>query len=425
MFNINHMKEQIRNNINNPPVLEELYNEDSKEFSAAFSEIFNEIKDQPAAAFWKARLDTAVKRKKFKQLQIKDIALLVLSCIIAGLLIHIPLLLGFEPASYQFYERNAAIIFFFGLTLYTLLTGPGISRKQLTVVVLLFLIPALYINMLPSKPGSQSVTLAQIHLPLLMWCIYGIVCVNFNISSIKSRIEFIKHNGDMAIMGAITLIAGIAISVMTITMFSVIDINLEALYSDYLVGWGLVSAPVITLFVIKSFPGISSRIAPVMATVFTPVVLLVLIVFLASIPFSGLNPYSDRDFLLVFNIMLLAVTALIVFAATETKGAEPRRFSLRVLFLTATVALIINIVALSAIFYRLGEFGITPNRIAVLGSNILVFINLILIARDLYRALFNNGLISRIEATTAEYLKYYLFWVLFVVFAFPLIFGME
>jgi len=44
----------------------------------------------------------------------------------------------------------------------------------------------------------------------------------------------------------------------------------------------------------------------------------------------------------------------------------------------------IDLVALSAILYGVGEYGFTPNRTAVLGSNLLIFFNLILIMRDLY-----------------------------------------
>jgi hypothetical protein len=86
---------------------------------------------------------------------------------------------------------------------------------------------------------------------------------------------------------------------------------------------------------------------------------------------------------------------------------------------------IIDLIALSAIFYRLGTFGITPNRLAVLGSNILILGNLVLIIIDFYKVNFKKAMISEVELTIAKYMPLYLIWIVIVVFAFPLIFGLK
>jgi Fe2+ transport system protein FeoA len=83
---------------------------------------------------------------------------------------------------------------------------------------------------------------------------------------------------------------------------------------------------------------------------------------------------------------------------------------------------VVDIVALSAIFYRLSEYGITPNRVAVLGSNLLILGNLILITIDLFRVAFRNASLERVNVTTAKYLPVYMVWTIVVVFVFPLVF---
>jgi hypothetical protein len=80
---------------------------------------------------------------------------------------------------------------------------------------------------------------------------------------------------------------------------------------------------------------------------------------------------------------------------------------------------------LSAIFYRLGEYGLTPNRLAVLVSNILVLINLILIMTNLFRINFKRKDFKIVEVTVSKFLPVYMLWVLIVVFTFPAIFGMH
>jgi uncharacterized membrane protein len=123
--------------------------------------------------------------------------------------------------------------------------------------------------------------------------------------------------------------------------------------------------------------------------------------------------------------MLLGVMATIVFSVSEASGSIKRKFSELVLFILSLVTLIINLIALSAIFYRLGEFGLTPNRLAVLGSNIMIFINLILITIDLFKINFKKAEPEKVELTISKYLPVYVIWVLIVVFGFPLFFGMK
>jgi len=173
----------------------------------------------------------------------------------------------------------------------------------------------------------------------------------------------------------------------------------------------------------RNYPSATNKIAPIIATIFSPVVLITLFIYLIAIPFGGKDPYKDRDFLLIFNLMLLGVMALIVFSIAETGGKKSQKFNKIVLFTLAIVTLIINLVALSAILYRLGVFGFTPNRVAVLGSNLLIFGNLILIAIDLFKVNFKNAEMNRVERTISRYLPFYAIWTLFVTFGFPVMFG--
>ena len=150
-----------------------------------------------------------------------------------------------------------------------------------------------------------------------------------------------------------------------------------------------------------------------------------LIIYLIAIGISGKNPYHDREFLLIFNIMLLGVMGIIVFSVSETSIVRKQKLNEMILFILSIVSLIIDLIALSAIFYRLGEYGITPNRLAIFGSNILILLNLILIMVDLFRINFRKSDIGKVGSTISNYFPVYLVWIVIVIFGFPLIFGMR
>ena len=416
------MKEnQIKQNLKNPEELERLYHQDSRAFEDDFSHLDPEYENDEFYRFWKARLDFG-KRESTRRIPLAEISAMIIACVVAGFLIKLPAIFDIDLKSYMFYEKNAGLIAFMGLSLY-LIWVSGISGwKYLLFAAACFIVPAVYVNLLPAESDYRSVILAYIYLPLMLWCIFGIIHTGFDFLNNDKRINFIRYNGDLAIITGLIFIAEVALAALTIGLFEAIGLSVQKFYSMTFLTVGAVSAPVIGAFILRNYPSVTNRLAPVIASIFSPLVLITLIVYLFTIVIYGRGPFTDRNFLLAFNLMLVGVTGVIVFSVSEISMSGRKRFSNAVIFALAIVTILINIVALSAIFYRLGEYGISSNRMAVLISNLLVFINLILITMDLFKVNFRNAEITKVEMTIAKYLPVYFIWTVIVVFTFPLIF---
>ncbi len=419
------METKIKDNIDNSEQLEKLYRADKKGFQKAFSEIYSEIADFKMADFWKARLDFDFQSDTKIKVRKTDVLFLITTCLITGFLVKFPQILDIKLNDYFYYEKNVGLVILLGLSAYSFLTKNQINVKHLIISIVVFILSAIYINLLPSDRDSHSINLAYIHLPLLLWCLYGLIFIDFDTKDKTKRIDYIKYNGDIAILAAIILIAGGILTGVTLELFSAIDLKIENFYFEYIVILGLVSSPIVATYIVKNYPTVTNKIAPIIASIFSPLVLITLIVYLISIVITGKDPYNDRDFLIVFNLMLLGVMAIIVFSVSETSVNKRQRFNELTLFILTIVTLIVDLVALSAILYRLGEFGFTPNRTAVLGSNLLIFGNLILIMVDLYKVGFKGKEIKSVELTIARYLPIYMVWTIFVTFGLPFIFGMK
>ena len=351
-----------------------------------------------------------------------DILILVITCVISGFLILLPEWFELGISESNFYESNAPLIAFFGLTLFTLLIKERFNLKVLITTLVVFAISAVYINLIGVKGESSSVVLARIHLPLMLWCLYGLIYTDFKWGEKSKLIDFLRYNGELAILLAVIMITGGIMVGLTIGLFQAIEINITEMYFEKFALVGVVSVPILTTFITKRFPAIAGKIAPVIASIFSPMVLVILVFFLVSLFFVNKDPINDRDFLLVFNFMLLGVMALIVFSVSETATIRNKKFGRIILLALTTVTLIIDIIALTAIIYRLGEFGLSPNRFAVLATNILIFGNILLIMIDLIKVNFKNRNIDIVENTIAGYLPVYALWTVFAVFLLPLIF---
>jgi hypothetical protein len=70
------------------------------------------------------------------------------------------------------------------------------------------------------------------------------------------------------------------------------------------------------------------------------------------------------------------------------------------------------------------EWGITPNRMAVFGSNLLIITNLLMVSFRLFRNVFHGDDIRMVEKAVAVYLPIYTLWTIIVALLFPLIFGL-
>jgi len=419
------MESIIIDNINDPDKLEKLYRENRRSFESEFEKVYPEIQGTEAAKFWRSRLDFDISLTKTKKFFGADFYFMVIICVVAGILIKIPEIFGFNALRYNFYERETALIMFLGLSVFALAQNKTLNSKKALISILFFLIAAIYINLLPHSDSSSSIKLVYIHMPVLLWCAYGLVYIGFDTRSPGKRIEYIKYNGDLAIMSGLIVIAGGALMAISVALFQAIGISIGKFYTSYIVQIGFVSAPVVATFILRNYSSLSNKIAPVIANLFSPLVMVTLIIYLIAMAVKGKDPYNDRDFLLIFNILLIGVMALIIFSVSETSLIRKQRFNEIILFILSLVTLVVNLVALSAIFYRLSEYGFTPNRLAILGSNIAIFINLILISIDLFKISFRKSEIELVELTISKYLPVYLIWILFVVFVLPVIFGLR
>jgi hypothetical protein len=211
----------------------------------------------------------------------------------------------------------------------------------------------------------------------------------------------------------------------TIGLFSLIGLNIEEFYFQYVVVFGLAAAPMIGTYLTQTNPHLVGKVSPVIAKIFSPLVLLMLVIYLVAIIVSGKDPYNDREFLLMFNALLIGVMAIIFFSIAETSKGIGHRLEIWVLFLLSAITIIVNGIALSAILFRISEWGITPNRAAVLGGNVLILIHLLLVTAQLFRVLSRKSSLAGVGKAITLYLPVYVIWTIIVAFIFPFLFGFK
>jgi hypothetical protein len=411
------MKNSIIDHIHNPEFLESAFRKDSAAFKQGFAEAYPSIKDELLAKAWYQRLN-------YKQSDIswgiknewKVIALLAI------LVSFVALLPNFITVEQDiFYAKNIGFIVFPALMVYFVWKQNQPLNKLIAPLVI-SLISALYINLLPAPLKSDSVSQAFFHLPLFLWVIFGYVYIGGDFTAIGKKINFLRFNGDLLVLSGLMLIAGGLFTAITINLFEVLKVNIATIYFNYFVAIGLSIVPLFAAFLNENNGHLVHKVSPVIARIFTPLVTITLFIYLVTIFFTGTYPTANRDYLLLFNVLLIAVMALILFSLSEIAKHTQQKLNQIILFVLSVLAIIVNGIALASILYRINDFGFTPNRLAVLGGDILILVNLLLVSFNLFKVVKGRVEVEKVESSIALFLPLYFVWTAFVTFGFPILF---
>ncbi|AXE16732.1 hypothetical protein DR864_02790 [Runella rosea] len=414
------MKAEILTHLNDPGQLEKLYRTNKVNFKRAFSALYPELKGNSLADFWNERLNYETDEISWGTRG--ELLFVIIATLGAGLIAKLPAFLSIDEEF--FFSRNIGFVIFPALSAYFAWKNK-LSIPKIAIIVGTTLVGLIFINSLPNVKQSDTLVLACIHLLLFLWSILSFAFVGEARNNDEKRLSYLKYNGDLVVMTTLILIASGIMTAITVGLFKLIGIDIEKFYFENVVFFGLPAAPIIGTYLTQTNPQLVGKVSPVIAKIFSPLVLVMLVIYLGAMVYSGKDPYNDREFLLIFNALLIGVMAIIFFSVAETSTATKSKAEILVLFLLSVVTIIVNGIALSAILFRISEWGITPNRAAVLGSNVLILINLLLVTAQLYKVFSKKANLNEVGKTMAFYLPIYVLWTIVVTFIFPLIFGFK
>ena len=414
------MKGEILSNLDNPEQLERLYRRDKPAFRQAFKALYPQLQDHSLTSFWNARLNFT--KDEIAWGTTKDLLIVILASLFAGVIAKLPAILAIDEEF--FYPRNIGFVIFPVLSAYFAWKNK-LSTPKVAFIVVAILAGVLFINFLPNNNQSDTLILSCIHLLVFLWSVLGFAFVGEAQDNNERRLGYLRYNGDLIVMTTLIVIAGGILTGITIGLFALIGINIEEFYFKNIVVFGLPAAPILGTYLTQTNPQLVGKVSPVIARLFSPLVLVMLVIYLIAIIYSGKDPYNDREFLLMFNALLIGVMAIILFSVSETSKAAKTNTQIWVLLLLSVVTIVVNGIALSAILFRISEGGLTPNRAAVLGSNVLILVNLLWVTVQLFNVVTKKGDCAGVGNAIARYLPVYFIWAAIVTFLFPFLFGFK
>jgi len=418
------MKDQILHAAGSPRELEALYRKSPDAFTRAFREAFAASPDSTALRVWQERLffdGQAGMPSSSSRLQARDIWLVVALSLIAGTLAKLPLVFPVLDGE-RFYPRNLCGIVAGALISYFCIQR--LCRARTVVFIMSLLLGSLlYLNLLPGGSNSATLVLACMHAPFFFWSLLGVAFLGGAWRNQPGRMDYVRYNGELLVFSTIVLIGGMVLTGLTFALFKLIDLDISDWYMKSVVVYGAIASPIVATLLIDRVVGDRFKITPLLARVFTPLFLVTVVAYLIAMILQHKSPFTDRDFLIAFNGLLLVVLGLCVFSVSERGPKDSSGVIDLMNVALVSVTLVIDVVALAAILFRVtSDGGFTPNRLAVLGANLLAFCHLAGILYHYMRFIRKTGRFERLENWIVGYLPAYTIWSLVVMVGFPLLF---
>jgi len=354
-----------------------------------------------------------------------NIILVIAFSLFAGTLLKVPELFGMhliDDSSMMFYFKNISLFLFPFVALFFMVNHVS-SRKWKVAILSVFVITALIINVYPSFFPNSTELLTAFHLPILLWLVTGLAFLGKEWRSSRKRMDFIRFSGETFIYGVLIFCGLMVFILFSVMLFSAIQVDISRFTVEYLIVYGGSAVLMVSVYLVEAKKSVVENFTPILAKIFSPLFLMTMIAFLIAMLILGKSPFMERDFLIGFDFMLVLVLALVLYVISSRGLHDKANVHDFLNFALIVAALIINSIALAAILFRLSMYGITPNKVAALGENILLMVNLGGLAW-LYSSYFMKKIeFQRLENWQTNYLSLYFGWMAVVVFLLPIVFS--
>ena len=295
--------------------------------------------------------------------------------------------------------------------------------RILTGLAAVVAVVALIVNLYPFAPDGQTLVQVAIHFPVLLWFAVGAAYLSDADATWRRRMEFVRFTGEWVIYWVLLALGGGVLMGLTVLILQPIAPDAIGEVMVWVLPSGAAAATIVAAWLVEAKKSVIENLAPVLAAVFTPLFSVMLIVAVVVYAVGGLGRDFDRDLVTVFDLLMIVVFGLVLYALSARVRGKPAG-ALDVMRLVAIVAaLILDVLVLVSMLTRVGEFGLTPNRVAALGLNLVLVVNLVVTAWISVRMIARRAAVDRLERWQTGFLPVFVAWVAIVIIVVPPLFA--
>jgi hypothetical protein len=298
----------------------------------------------------------------------------------------------------------------------------GLDARGWLLTAAPFVLTGLVVNLYPFAPGSATELLVALHLPVVLWLAVSYPYMGGTVRVHPRRMDFVRFTGEWAIYYVLIALGGGVLLALTGAILDPIGIDVDQI-AEWVLPTGAAGAVIVAAWLVESKQHVVENMAPVLTVLFTPLFAVMLTVAAVTYAVSGVAGAFDRELLGVFDALMVVVLGLVLYAMSARDPSRPAGLMDRVQLLAVGSALLLDVMVLGSMVARIGDLGFTPNRVAALGLNLVLLVNLAGTAWLSTRFLTGRIPFHRVERWQTRYLPVFAVWAAAVVAVLPPLFA--
>jgi hypothetical protein len=333
------------------------------------------------------------------------------------------LLAGFPDEEPSWLARNASLFVLPFLAAY-FARRRELDPRGWLLTALPFVLAALVVNLYPYDTDSATEALVALHLPVALWFVVAFPYMGGTIRSHERRMDFVRFTGEWFIYYVLIALGGGVLMGLTAGIFEPAGVDVERI-AEWVLPSGAAGAVIVAAWLVESKQRVVENMAPVLTMLFTPLFALMLAGAAVAYAATGLGEAFDRDLVSVFDALLVVVLALVLYGMSARDPSASPNWMDRIQLVAVVSALVLDVMVLGTMIARIGDLGLTPNRAAALGLNLVLLVNLAGAAWLSTRFLTGRSTLHRLERWQTSYLPVFALWAATVVVLLPPLFSFD
>jgi hypothetical protein len=297
-----------------------------------------------------------------------------------------------------------------------------LEPSRWVLAALPFAVAALVVNVYPYDADSATEALVALHLPVVLWFAVAYPYMSGTLRSHERRMDFVRFTGEWLIYYVLIALGGGVLMGLTVGILVPTGVDVDRI-AEWVLPSGAAGAVVVAAWLVESKQRVVENMAPVLSMLFTPLFAVMLAGAAVVYAATGLGGAFDRDLLTVFDALLLVVLGLVLYGMSARDPSTSPGWMDRIQLLAVVSALVLDVMVLGAMVARIGDLGLTPNRAAALGLNLVLLVNLAGTTWLSVRFIRGQTDFHRLERWQTSYLPVFALWAAAVVAILPLVFG--
>lgn len=245
--------------------------------------------------------------------------------------------------------------------------------------------------------------LTAIHLPFIAWAAVGVgVSIGYrNVAGhgvARQFYGFLVKSAETILTAGIFMLAGMILIGLSVGIFAALGVTIPEDVMRIVSSAGLGLLPILALASLydssraptdQSWSSGLARLLKILTRLILAPALLVLAIYIFwFVPMHFWQPFRERDVLIIYNATIMAIIATLACTVpdpVEQLSAKASRVLRYAIIAAGSLTFLLNIYALAAVASRTITWGLTPNRHAVLGWNVVTLLILGFVTLKLWR----------------------------------------